>query len=125
MTTVAGALTGQEWAEYVSLVFSRLDEQQRRWVGGLLSEVLGHGGTKQVSELAELDPKTVRQGRIDLDNELKDYPDDGRVRRPGGGRPSIKKEIPPSSRISRNWLILKPVAIPKDTRNTHGAACER
>ncbi len=91
MTASTVALTGQDWTGHVSLVFSRLDEQQRRWVGGLLSEVLGHGGTKQVSELAELDPKTVRQGRVDLDNELKDYPDDGRVRRPGGGRPPIKK----------------------------------
>ena len=95
MTTATLGLTCSEWTGHVSLVFSRLDEQQRRWVGGLLSEVLGHGGTQQVSELAELDPKTVRQGRIDLDNELRDYPDDGRVRRPGGGRPPIKKKIPP------------------------------
>ena len=83
-------------AEHVPLVFARLDEQQRRWVAGLLSEVLGHGGTKQVALLAGIDPKTVRQGRIDLDSKLQDYPDDGRVRRPGGGRPSIKKR----SRIS-------------------------
>lgn len=76
---------------HLTLVFSRLDEQQRRWVAGLLSEVLGRGGTKQVAELAGIDPKTVRQGRIDLDRELSEYPDVGRVRRPGGGRPSIKK----------------------------------
>ncbi len=95
MTTATVASTRQDWTGHVSLVFSRLDERQRRWVGGLLSEVLGHGGTKQVSELATLDPKTVRQGRIDLSNELKDYPDDGHVRRPGGGRPTIKKSSPP------------------------------
>jgi len=75
--------------KHLPLVFSRLDEQQRRWVAGLLSEVLGRGGTKQVAEIAGIDPKTVRQGRID--RELREYPDDGRVRRPGGGRPSIKK----------------------------------
>ncbi len=79
--------------KHVPLVFARLDEQQRRWVAGLLSEVLGRGGTKQVAELAGIDPKTVRQGRIDLDRELSEYPHDGRVRRPGGGRPSIKKRI--------------------------------
>lgn len=94
MTAATVASTGQDWTGYVSLVFSRLDERQRRWVGGLLSEVLGHGGTKQVSDLAGLDPKTVRQGRIDLSNELKDYADDGRVRRPGGGRPPMKKRSP-------------------------------
>merc|ERR1711964_687780 len=77
--------------KHLPLVFARLDEQQRRWVAGLLSEVLGRGGTKQVAEIAGIDPKTVRQGRIDLDRELREYPHDGRVRRPGGGRPSIKK----------------------------------
>jgi len=78
--------------QHIPLVFARLDEQQRRWVAGLLSELLGRGGTKQVAELAGIDPKTVRQGRIDLTRELNEYPDDGRVRRPGGGRPSIKKK---------------------------------
>ena len=72
MTAATVASTGQDGRGHVSLVFSRLDERQRRWVGGLLSEMLGHGGTKQVSELAGLDPKTVRQGRIDLNNALKD-----------------------------------------------------
>ena len=85
-------------ADHVSLVFARLDENQRRWVAGLLSEVLGHGGTKQVANLAGIDPKTVRQGRIDLDTNLSLYPDDGRVRRPGGGRPFIEKKSPPSNR---------------------------
>ena len=77
--------------KHLPLVFARLDEQQRRWVAGLLSEVLGRGGTKQVAEIAGIDPKMVRQGRIDLDRELREDPHDGRVRRPGGGRPSIKK----------------------------------
>lgn len=77
--------------KHLPLVFSRLNEQQRRWVAGLLSEVLGRGGTKQVAELAGIDPKTVRQGRMDLEHELREYPDERRVRRPGGGRPSMKK----------------------------------
>lgn len=85
-------------ADHVPLVFARLDENQRRWVAGLLSEVLGRGGTKQVADLAGIDPKTVRQGRIDLDTNLAEYPDDGRVRRPGGGRPLIEKKSPPSNR---------------------------
>ena len=101
MATTTVGLAGQDalaetdWFRHVSLVFSRLDERQRRWVGGLLSEMLGHGGTKQVSELAGLDPKTVRQGRIDLSRALQDYPHQDRVRRPGGGRPCIQKKSPP------------------------------
>lgn len=97
--TATTAVAAEDWSEQIALVFSRLDERQRRWVGGLLSDLLGRGGTKQVAELAGLDPKTIRQGRIDLKRQLADYPDDGRVRRPGGGRPPLKKKIPPSSRI--------------------------
>jgi hypothetical protein len=78
--------------EHIELVFARLDESQRRWVAGLLSEMLGHGGTKLIAESAKIDPKTVRQGRIDLAGNLAAYPQYGRVRRPGGGRPSIKKK---------------------------------
>lgn len=89
--TATVAAVNKYWLEHVPLVFSHLDERQRRWVGGLLSELLGRGGTKQISELSGLDPKTVRQGRIDLNRQLVDYPDHGRIRRPGGGRPAIKK----------------------------------
>ena len=98
MTATTAVATGN-WSEHVALVFSRLDERQRRWVGGLLSDVLGRGGTKRVAALAGLDPKTIRQGRIDLQRHLEDYPDDRRVRRPGGGRPPLKKKIPPSNRL--------------------------
>src|SRR6266567_26613 len=86
-------------SEHVALVFARLDERQQRWVGGLLSALLGRGGTKQIAALAGLDPKTIRQGRIDLQRHLEDSPADGRARRPGGGRPPLKKKIPPSSRL--------------------------
>ncbi len=97
MTATTAVVPG-DWAEHVAQVFSRLDERQRRWVGGLLSDLLGRGGTKQIAELTGLDPKTIWQGRIDLQRQLKDYPDDGRVRRPGGGRPPLKKKIPASSK---------------------------
>jgi hypothetical protein len=98
MTTTTAVAPG-DWSEHVALVFSRLDERQRRWVGGLLSDLLGRGGTQQIAELAGLDPKTIRQGRIDLKRQLEDYPADGRIRRPGGGRPPLKKKIPPSNRL--------------------------
>ena len=96
--TATHAVVSGEWPEYVALVFSRLDERQRRWVGALLAQVLGRGGTKQIAAWADLDPKTIWQGRIDLQRHLEDYPADGRVRRPGGGRPPLKKKMPPSSR---------------------------
>jgi hypothetical protein len=93
--TATNAVGSAEWSEHVALVFSRLDERQRRWVGALLASVLGRGGTKQIAAWADLDPKTIWQGSIDLQRQLADYPADGRVRRPGGGRPPLKKKMPP------------------------------
>jgi hypothetical protein len=75
---------------HVKVVFDQLDEKHRRWVAGLLSEVVGYGGTKWVSHVTGLDPKTVRQGRLDIAAGLSDGPR-GRVRRAGGGRRPLKK----------------------------------
>ena len=80
------------WGEQVGLVFARLDEQQRRLVAGLLSKSIGWGGDTQVSLLTGLDPKTIRRGRRELDDDLKDCPAD-RIRRPGAGRPRVEKKI--------------------------------
>lgn len=79
-----------DWLHHLPLVLSELDEKQRRWVAGLLSEVLGRGGIRFVAEVSGLDPKTIRQGRIDLSQELSGYPKD-RIRRAGAGRPTLKK----------------------------------
>src|SRR5947208_9209065 len=91
--TATTAVGSEDWSEHVALVFARLDERQQRWVGGLLSALLGRGGTKQIAALAGLDPQTIRQGSIDLQRHLEDSPDDGRARRPGGGRPPLKNKI--------------------------------
>ena len=77
---------------HVKLVCGQLNEKHRRWVAGLLSEVVGYGGTKWVAHVTGLDPKTIRQGRRDLQTGLADDPP-GRVRRAGGGRPSLEKKI--------------------------------
>ena len=75
---------------HVKLVCEQLNEKHRRWVAGLLSEVAGYGGTKWIASITGLDPKTIRQGRIELQNGLSDCPGE-RVRRAGGGRPPLKK----------------------------------
>lgn len=85
----------ERWKEQVTSVFSRLDEQQRRWVAGLLSKASGWGGDTQLSRITGLDPKTIKRGRDELDNNLKDCPVD-RVRRAGAGRPRAEKKIPAS-----------------------------
>ena len=85
------------WGQQVGLVFARLDEQQQRLVAGLLSKSVGWGGDTKLSLATGLDPKTIKRGRIELDNDLKDCPAD-RIRRQGAGRPRVEKKIPLSSR---------------------------
>jgi hypothetical protein len=63
-----------------------LDERQRRlWLGSEAAE-LGVSGVRIVARAAGVDPKTVRRGRDELAAGI--VPD-GRVRGPGGGRPSV------------------------------------
>lgn len=87
----------ERWREQVNLVLSQLDEKQRRLVAGLLSNAVGRGGVILLSRITGLDRKTVRRGRDELDNGLKDCPT-GRVRREGAGRPPVEKKVPTSSK---------------------------
>ena len=81
------------WESKAKILFCELNEKHRRWVAGMMSEILGWGGTKRVAEVSGLDPKTIRQGRIDLQRNLEGFPSD-RIRRDGAGRPPLKKTIP-------------------------------
>lgn len=75
----------------MNLVCSRLDEQQRRWYVALESNRIGHGGDHLLSQITGLDEKTIRRGREELATSRADRPAD-RVRRPGGGRPTVEKK---------------------------------
>jgi len=63
---------------------SIVSEKDRRRYASLEVAKLGHGGTEYISTLLGCDPKTIRQGRQDLDQ----LPDglEGRVRKKGAGR---------------------------------------
>lgn len=76
------------------LVFSRLDENQRRWFVALESKRLGYGGDHRLSQISGMDAKTIRRGRAELDASLVDNPP-ARIRRVGGGRPLVEKKTPP------------------------------
>ena len=80
------------WHKQINLVFSQLNEKQRRLVAGLLSNTVGRGGVTLLSRVTGLDRKTVRRGRDELANDLKDCPSD-RVRREGAGRPPVEKKV--------------------------------
>jgi hypothetical protein len=83
-------VTPELWESHVKLIFDQLNEKHRRWLAGLLSEMMGHGGIQRMSSLVGIDPKTIRQGRIELRKGLKECPTN-RVRRDGAGRPPLKK----------------------------------
>ena len=70
------------------LVYSSLDEKQRRLCSGLESLRLGYGGDRKVADLLGMDVHTVARGRKEL---LAEDLDLDRVRDPGGGRKPIKK----------------------------------
>jgi len=74
----------------IIIFFSILNEKQRRLYAGLESMKIGHGGDKVISELLEINIKTVSKGRQELF--------DGKVnidtiRNTGGGRKTIKKKL--------------------------------
>ena len=77
----------------MNLFLSRLNEPQRRWYVGALSQKPGSPSDRQLSLITGLDEKTIRRGRQELEAGLTDLPYD-RQRREGGGRPSAE-EIDP------------------------------
>jgi hypothetical protein len=88
----AGDHPQREDHQQLNVLLSRLDEQQRRWVAAREAMRLGHGGFQRIAEITGLHPETIRRGRDELDNDLRDRPVD-RVRLPGGGRPGVEKKI--------------------------------
>ena len=84
-----------EHHRHINLFMSRLDEQQRRWLAALESKKIGHGGDVLLSQITGLHVDTIRRGREELDADLADRPSD-RIRKPGAGRPPLKKKIPRS-----------------------------
>ena len=79
----------QEFRAARALLFSLLDEQQRRLFAGLESFKHGHGGDRELAQALGLDEETVARGRREL---LAGEVDPKRVRRPGGGRPRAEKK---------------------------------
>ena len=88
----------ERWQKKVRLVIGRLAENERRWVAALISGAVGWGGETFAATVTGLDPKTVHAGRIELENDLDDCPQD-RVRRPGAGRVPVEKKIRRSNAI--------------------------
>ena len=88
----AGEHPEQDDHRLLNLLLSRSDEQQRRWIAGREALRLGYGGFQRIAEITGLHPETIRRGRDELEDDLRDRPAD-RIRLPGGGRPRVEKKI--------------------------------
>jgi hypothetical protein len=77
---------------HLNLLLSRLDEQQRRWFVALESKRVGHGGDRLLSLITGMNVRTIRRGRHELEQSLKDVPQ-GRLRKTGAGRPAVEKKV--------------------------------
>lgn len=85
---IGSHLISDEMRAATILFYSVLDERQRRLYAGLESMKLGFGGDQIIAEYLKLDPHTVSKGRQELVDEK--FQRQG-IRKPGGGRKSIKK----------------------------------
>ncbi len=70
------------------IFFSMLDEKQRRLYAGLESLKVGHGGDKYISEVFDINEKTVSRGRKEL---LEQKVEVDTIRKKGGGRKEISR----------------------------------
>ena len=75
----------------MNLFLSRLNEPQRRWYVGLLSQKADSPSDRELAKITGIDEKTIRRGREELDADLADLPSD-RQRREGAGRPRSEKK---------------------------------
>ena len=73
-------------------LFGTLSEKDRRRYAGIEAEKLGRGGIGYISELFDIDPKTIRRGMEEL--QLTEDPVPGRIRQAGGGRKVATREKP-------------------------------
>jgi len=80
-----------QYHRQINVFLSRLNEPQRRWYVGLLSQRPDSSSDRQLSKITGLDEKTIRRGRRELETGLVDLPPD-RQRREGGGRPRAEKK---------------------------------
>lgn len=77
--------------QQVKLVFLHLNEKQKRLVAGLLSKTVEWGGDSVMAQMTGIDRKTIMKGRLEIDDGLKQTPED-RIRNAGAGRPPVEKK---------------------------------
>ena len=75
----------------INVVLSTLNEAQRRWYVGSLSQATNGYSDRELSRITGLDAKTIRRGRREVANETVGLMGQ-RQRRFGGGRKRAEKK---------------------------------
>lgn len=72
-----------EVLSHMKLFHDSLSEKDRRRYAAVEAEKLGHGGGEYMARVLGCDEKTIRQGRVDIE-QLPCDEAEGRVRKKGG-----------------------------------------
>jgi len=78
----------------MNVFLSKLNEAQRRWYVGSLSQQPGGPSDRTLMRMTGLDAKTIRRGRRELSNGVAQQLGTHQ-RPPGGGRPKVEKKTVP------------------------------
>ena len=80
-------------------VLGSLNEAQRRWLVGREALRRGRGGIQRMMETSGLSKPTILKGIRELRGKRKLAAEEGRVRKPGGGRKPVEEHDPELSRL--------------------------
>src|ERR1700737_4406638 len=80
-------------------VMGTLNEAQRRWLVGREALRCGRGGIQRMMETSGLSKPTILKGIHELRGKGKLAAEEGRVRKPGGGRKPIEEHDPEVNRL--------------------------
>ncbi len=81
----------QEHHRQMNVLMSKLNEAQRRWYVGSLSQAKDGPSDRELSRITGLDTTTIRRGRRELATGVAEALAD-RQRPAGGGRPKAEKK---------------------------------
>ena len=90
---------------FIGKMIPQLDEKQRRFFLGSMSEMLGRGSVKELHELTKVSQVTIIEGKKECEKATSDPTfryssslnkgtDNARIRAAGAGRKSIKEKYP-------------------------------
>src|SRR5450631_4675615 len=93
-------------------VLRTLNEAQRRWVVGREALRCGRGGIQRMVEASGLSKPTILKGIRELHDSEELAGEEGRVRKPGGGRKPVEAHDPEITRLLEEVMAESTVGVP-------------